>query len=127
MDEAGVLLGQPVTTLADMEAAGGELVARYHTAFLLKGGHLRGEPRAIDLLCMLDGARHRFAAPFVPDVATHGTGCTTSAAIASYIALGLPLPEAVERTKVYVTKAVRKFFRWESGQVRTDALNHGQA
>ena len=43
------------------------------------------------------------------------------------VILQLETPEAVERTKVYVTKAVRKFFRWESGQVRTDALNHGQA
>ena len=40
-------------------------------------------------------------------------------------ALGLPLPEAVERTKVYVTRAVRKHHRWTSaaGQ-HTDALNH---
>jgi hydroxymethylpyrimidine/phosphomethylpyrimidine kinase len=127
LDEAGVLLGRPVTTLAEMEAAGSELVQRFQTAFLLKGGHLRGEPRATDLLCMPDGARHRFAAPFVPDVATHGTGCTTSAAITSYVALGLALPEAVERAKVYVTRAVRKHFRWESGNVRTDALNHGVA
>lgn len=125
LDEAGVLLGRQVTTVAEMERAGDELVRRFGTAFLMKGGHLRDEPRAIDLLCTADGARHRFAAPFVQGVSTHGTGCTTSAAIASYVALGLALPEATERAKVYVTKTVRKHHRWEGGGVRTDALNHG--
>ena len=124
LDEARVLLGRPVTTLVEMEAAGDELVRRYGTAFLIKGGHLRNEPRATDLLCTADGARHRFTAPFVPDVATHGTGCTTSAAIASYVALGLALPEATERAKLYVTRTIRKHYRWEGGGVRTDALNH---
>jgi hydroxymethylpyrimidine/phosphomethylpyrimidine kinase len=124
LDEAGLLLGRPVQTLAEMEAAGDELAQGFGTAILLKGGHLRNEARATDLLFLTDGARHRFSAPFIPGVATHGTGCTTSAAIASYVARGLPLPEAVERAKLYVTKAVRKFLRWESAHGATDALHH---
>jgi len=124
LDEAGVLLGRPVKTLAEMERAGDELVERFGVAFLLKGGHLQCESRAVDMLFGEDGARHRFAAPFVKGVATHGTGCTTSAAIASYMARGLPLPEAVERAKLYVTRTVRKFLRWESATGATDALHH---
>ncbi len=124
LDEVRVLLGREVTSTAEMETAGDELVRAYGTAFLVKGGHLR-EARATDLLCTADGARHRFAAPFVTGVSTHGTGCTTAAAIASYVALRLPLPEAVERAKVYVTRTVRKHHRWTTpnGQ-HTDALNH---
>jgi hydroxymethylpyrimidine/phosphomethylpyrimidine kinase len=124
LDEVGVLLGRPVTTLTEMENAGDELVRTYGTAFLVKGGHLQ-EAKATDLLCTAEGARHRFTAPFVRDVSTHGTGCTTAAAIASYAALGLPLPECVERAKVYVTRTVRKHYRWTTpAGVHTDALNH---
>jgi len=124
LDEAGALLGRAVRTLAEMERAGEELVGRFGVSFLLKGGHLQNEPKATDLLFVVDGSRHRFTAPFVSGVSTHGTGCTTSAAIASFVARGLPLPEAVERTKAYVTKAVRKFLRWESATGKTDALHH---
>ncbi len=124
LDEVGALLGRSVKTLPEMERAGDELVRRFGVPFLLKGGHLQGESRATDLLFTADGSCHRFAAPFVQGVSTHGTGCTTSAAIASYVARGLALPEAVERAKLYVTRAVRKYLRWESATVRTDALHH---
>lgn len=123
LDEAAVLLGYPVRTLEEMDRAGAALVAAFGCAVLLKGGHLQGD-KAVDLLCLPDGARHRFAAPFIPHVSTHGTGCTVSAALASYVALGLALPEAVERTKVYITRAIRKHFRWRAVGVSTDALNH---
>lgn len=124
LDEVRVLLGRPVTTVAEMEQAGAALVRQYGTSFLLKGGHLR-EAKATDLLCLADGAMHKFTAPFVADVSTHGTGCTTAAAIASYAAQGLALPEAVERAKLYVTRTVRKHYRWtDAGGRVTDALNH---
>jgi len=124
VDETAVLMGRKIANLAELQMAGEELVRSYGTGFLLKGGHLPDESRATDLLFLPDGARHRFVAPFVQGVSTHGTGCTTSAAIASYLARGLPMAEAVERAKLYVTRAVRKFHRWESGRVTTDALNH---
>jgi len=117
LDEVRVLLGRPAADLPAMEAAGAELARAHGCAFLVKGGHLRHEAKAVDLLCLADGACHRFSAPFVPGVSTHGTGCTTSAAVASYLALGLPLAEAVERSKLYVTKTVRKYFRLESLQL----------
>ena len=84
LDETAALLGRPVTTPAAMREAGHALSQRYGAAFLLKGGHLAGE--ALDLLITPDGAEAEFCAPRVPGVATHGTGCTLSAAIT---ALGL--------------------------------------
>jgi hydroxymethylpyrimidine/phosphomethylpyrimidine kinase len=125
LDETAVLLGRPIRNLAELQAAGEELVQRYGASFLLKGGHLIHEARATDLLFLVDGARHTFAAPFTNGVSTHGTGCTMSAAIASYLARGLPIAESVERAKLYVSKAIRKFHRWSAGRVVTDALNHG--
>ena len=124
LDEVRVLTGRPVTSTDEMELAGEALVRRFGTGFLIKGGHLR-ESRAVDLLCTSDGARHRFAAPFITGVSTHGTGCTTAAAIVSYVALGLALPEAVERAKMYVFRTVKKHHRWVGAEgQQTDALNH---
>ncbi len=123
MDEAGALLGRRITTIAEMETAGDELVRMYGCAVLMKGGHLQGD-RATDLLFTRDGARHSFSAPFIPGVSTHGTGCTTAAAITAHVARGVPLPDAVERAKLFVTKAVRKSLRWQGPHGVTDALNH---
>ncbi len=124
LDEAGALLGAHISSLAEMEAAGDELMRTFGVSFLLKGGHLRSEAKATDLLFTTDGARRQFTAPFVHGIATHGTGCATSAAIASYLAKGLPLPEAVERSKLFVTRSLRKHLRWQSGAASTDALHH---
>ena len=123
LDEAAALLGYPIPTPEVMTRAGEELITTFGRAVLLKGGHLAGE-KAVDLLCLPDGSRHRFAAPRIPGVDTHGTGCTLSAALASYLALGMPLVEAVERSKVYLTRSIRKHFRWSSATAATDALNH---
>ena len=125
LDETRTLLGRPVTTLDEMRHAGTELAARHGTAFLLKGGHLRGEV-ATDLL-FADGEIVEFSAPFVPGVSTHGTGCTYSAAIAAGLGKGLPLCEAVAEAKQFVTTAVTNFLRWEKDGRTTDALNHFSA
>ena len=122
LDETSTLLGRPVTSLAEMHTAGAELTARHGTAFLLKGGHLRGAV-ATDLL-FAGGKVAEFSAPFVPGVSTHGTGCTYSAAIAAGLGKGLALHAAVAEAKRYVTAAVTNFLRWEKNGGTTDALNH---
>lgn len=123
MDEATTLLGRKVTLAEDLPAAAAELAAYYGAAVLLKGGHLRGDT-AVDALAFPpghpDATPQLFTAPFVPDVSTHGTGCTYSAAITSHLAHGRPLPEAIAAAKDYVTHAIRHLCRW--GDV--DALNH---
>ena len=119
LDEAEVLLGEPIRDLAAMRSAGPRLVERFGTAFLLKGGHLRGET-ATDLLFERTGDVHEYSAPFTPGVSTHGTGCSYASAVATGLAQGLPLPEAVGQAKIFLTRAIGSFLRWGS----TDALNH---
>jgi hydroxymethylpyrimidine/phosphomethylpyrimidine kinase len=123
LDEVHSLLGRSVTTVDGMREAGRELCARFGTAFLLKGGHLRESDTATDLLIFGNEVRE-FAAPFVPDVATHGTGCTYSAAITAGLAKGLLLENAVGEAKQFVTRAIAKHFAWLSGDAMTNALNH---
>jgi hydroxymethylpyrimidine/phosphomethylpyrimidine kinase len=84
----------------------------------LKGGHLRGDD-AIDLLFM-GGNVIEFSAPFSRGIATHGTGCTYSAAITAGLANRLPLEEAVGRAKKFVTAAIAQHHAWGGVQ----ALNH---
>ncbi|HEY0542223.1 MAG TPA: bifunctional hydroxymethylpyrimidine kinase/phosphomethylpyrimidine kinase [Actinoallomurus sp.] len=79
---------------------------------LIKGGHLPGEP--VDLL--FDGTReYRFAAARYDNRHTHGTGCTLASAIASYLALGLDVVDAVGRAKEYVTGAIEHGFPLGAG------------
>jgi hydroxymethylpyrimidine/phosphomethylpyrimidine kinase len=74
---------------------------------LIKGGHLPGEP--VDLL--YDGTNeYRFAAPRHDNRHTHGTGCTLASAIASHLALGSDVVDAVGRAKEYVTGAIEHGF-----------------
>lgn len=123
LDEVRVLLGRDVTDLPGMHEAGTELAARYGCAWLIKGGHLRGEI-AVDVLVHPDGQREEFHAPFVPGVSTHGTGCTTSAAVAAGLARGLSLRDAVAEAKKYVHRAISSFLRWDRNGSPTDALHH---
>ena len=118
LDEASQLLGSEIKDRQSMERAGRELRRKFKTAILLKGGHLPGKD-AFDLL-FADGRVIEFAAPFVRDVATHGTGCTYSAAITAGLAKGLPLTDAIGDAKKFVTKAIRNHYRW--GDVH--ALKH---
>ena len=122
LDEVSALLGRPVTDLAGMRRAGEELVAEFGVPFLIKGGHLR-TALATDLLVETSGVTE-FSAPFVPGVSTHGTGCTYAAAIAAGLGKGLPLRAAVGEAKVFLTRAVSQFLRWERPGGSTDALHH---
>lgn len=122
LDEAAVLLGREVRSVRGLEPAAAELRDRYGCAVLLKGGHLRGKT-AVDVLADGEGIL-RLEAAYVSGVATHGTGCTYSAAIAAGLAHGNSLRAAVAGAKEYVSRAIGQPFRWACGGQRIDALNH---
>jgi hydroxymethylpyrimidine/phosphomethylpyrimidine kinase len=123
LDEAGKLIGEPISDLEAMRKAGKKLERKYRVPILLKGGHLAGG-NAIDLLFANDNIAE-FSAPFVRGVATHGTGCTYSAAITAGLASGLSLENAVASAKKFVTASIAQHFQWTSSSgSRLDALNH---
>ncbi len=101
--EAGRLCGFAVEDEAGMVRAAAAIGAGIPGGVLVKGGHLAG--RADDLL-WLDGAAHWRRGARVDNPNSHGTGCTLSSAIACFLALGEPLPRAVERAKAYLTAAL---------------------
>jgi len=112
LDEAEQLLGTGIKDRQSMHRAGKELEKKFGTAILLKGGHLVDD-YAVDLL-FVDGKVIEFSAPFVRGVATHGTGCTYSAAITAGLAKGLSLEEAITQAKKFVTNSIARHFRWRS-------------
>lgn len=97
------------------------LAEKYACAILAKGGHFEGE--CVDTLVYPSGEIQSWRHPKLMDVATHGTGCALSAAIASQLALGLPLGEAVEKSLEYIAKAILTHHRWVFPH-QHDALNH---
>ncbi len=119
--EAEVLTGLRVLTLEDAHRAGEKLLALGAAAALVTGGHLEGA-QVVDVLVERAGAT-RFAAPRIPTTTTHGTGCTLSAAIATYLAHGLPLGEAVGRAKRFVADALRHGFAPGRGAGAVDPLH----
>lgn len=105
LDEAAFLLGRPLNDLDDLRRAALDLHLRFGCAVLAKGGHLAKSKTASDVF--FDGRTELvLSAPFVRGVSTHGTGCTYSAAITGYLALGLDLVAAVELAKQHVTQAI---------------------
>jgi hydroxymethylpyrimidine kinase/phosphomethylpyrimidine kinase len=105
-----------------MQRAATMLAEQFGCAVLLKGGHLQGD-EAIDFLVQ-GGRSKEFSALFVRGVATHGTGCTYSAAITASLASGLSLDQAIRRAKKFVTKSIARHFRWKRPVGNIDALNH---
>ncbi len=106
LPEAAALLG---TAMAETEEAaaeqGSEIAALGAANVLVKGGHASGQD-SVDVLVSKGGQRQRFVAPRIETLNTHGTGCTLSSAIASGLAHGIELTEAVTLAKRYISAAI---------------------
>ena len=119
LDEAALLLGEPVRDVPAMERAARWLVERGGAAAaLVKGGHLIG-PESVDVL--FDGELHHFRHPRIDTTSTHGTGCTLSAAVAAHLSLGGSLRDAVATSLDYVHRAIATAPRLGGGH---GPLNH---
>ena len=106
LNEAKVLLGEELESELELEELAERLYQLGSDYVLVKGGHQKEEV-ARDLL--YDGQEFiEFTAARVDTTDTHGTGCTLSAAIASNLAVGYSVVEAVERSKEFITTAIRE-------------------
>ncbi len=101
--EAAALTGLSITTPDEMLAAARQLHERYGCAVLLKGGHQTNT--ANDLL-YTSGSCTWFEGKRIGNPNTHGTGCTLSSAIASNLACGMALPDAIRNAKEYISGAL---------------------
>ena len=110
--------------VAELAALGGhDGMAARGVAYLAKGGDSEGE-RIEDVLMLPDAEPHVMSASRIHTRHTHGTGCTLSSAIATYLGKGLPLPEAVDRARLFVRSALRAAPGFGAGN---GPLGHGEA
>lgn len=110
--EAEVLAEMKIATIRDMENAAKVIHGYGAKNVVVKGGHLAGD--AVDVL--YDGAKfHPFSAARLDKGETHGTGCTYSAAIATLLAKGQSIAEAVKGAKAYITAAIRHAYSIGAG------------
>ncbi|PSW19954.1 bifunctional hydroxymethylpyrimidine kinase/phosphomethylpyrimidine kinase [Photobacterium sanctipauli] len=106
LPEAAALLG---TALPESEQAMSDMINGLRQigakSTLLKGGHLEKDENSTDLLILADDVI-RMSTPRINTRNTHGTGCTLSAATASFLAQEYPLVDAVKHAKSYITNAI---------------------
>lgn len=104
--EAESILSLNINDERSMQAAAILLATRYKVSVLLKGGHLKTALSTDFLYDYPQQQIHRFATQRINTKNTHGTGCTLSAAIASYLAQGENLINAIVKAKNYLTQCI---------------------
>lgn len=104
--EAEVLTGMPIPDIETMKTASRDLLHYGCHAVLVKGGHLENGGMCDVLQIENEAEPHLFTADKVESHNTHGTGCTLSSAIATYLALGHDMTEAVRLAKAYVYQGI---------------------
>ena len=113
LPEAEAICGFSIKKEGDMEKAATAILSMGAKAVLVKGGHLEGR-KADDFLSdgkegiWLSGER-------IKTEHTHGTGCTLSSAIASNLAKGYSLTEAVQQAKDYISGALAAMLELGNG------------
>ncbi|APM40162.1 bifunctional hydroxymethylpyrimidine kinase/phosphomethylpyrimidine kinase [Clostridium kluyveri] len=105
--EAEVLTGLKIESRKDMERAAFRIKELGAKSVLVKGGHRCNDADDI-LFC--DNTILKLNGNRINTKNTHGTGCTLSSAIASYLAKGYSIDKSVLLSKEYITKAIENSF-----------------
>ncbi len=102
--EAELISGISIKSQKDVDEACKVIKDKGAEYVIIKGGHFNGE-ESVDTL--YDGKNHyEIASTRIVTKNTHGTGCTYSSAIASYLALGYSMLDSVKYAKQYITSAI---------------------
>ena len=107
--ECEFLLGGKGNVISDMGSAAKALADKFGCNVLLKGGHDEKSKRAVDFVCY-KGELFTLSTPKVklPPFASHGTGCTLSAAMTAMTALGFSWSDMVQDAKAFVFGSLRE-------------------
>lgn len=103
--EATVLSGIEIHDVKDMRKAAKELALENDILVLIKGGHLEGDSMC-DLYHDSEEYFRIYSERKIETKNLHGTGCTLSSAIATYLAKGVYMEDAISNAKAYVTKTI---------------------
>lgn len=118
VQEAAALTGLAISDPDEMKQAAERLHEMGAKGVVITAGEWE---KAIDILSLKSGDFQSFKSDHLDSSFTHGTGCAFSTAIASNLAQGRPLPEAVLLAKAYVTAAIANGYPIGKG---TNPVNH---
>jgi len=113
--EAEILAGEKISSREDFPRIARKLSLGGKVSVLMKAGHLEDD-EVVDLL--YDAENDSFLelhSPRLSTMNTHGTGCTLSSAIASYLAQGNDIREACSKAKEYISKALQSGMNYNIG------------
>ena len=110
--EAKVLLD---TSIDDMYILSDMLYDKYNTNILLKGGHAKCSENSNDIF-NYNGEKIILESPRIDTKNTHGTGCSLSSAVASYISQGDSYIDSVKKAKIYVYNCLLAAKDWKIGK-----------
>lgn len=114
--EAEILSGKKITCQADLPLVVKDLSCNGTVSVLLKAGHLT-EEQLVDIFYNAETDEIvELPSKRIHTRNTHGTGCTFSSAVASFLAKQLPLNDAVRHAKEYINEAIVKGARYEIGK-----------
>lgn len=105
LEEAAILAKMDIETIKDMKNAAIRILKSGCNAVLIKGGHLKG-PDLFDVYLDKNGNERIFSSKAIDTVNNHGTGCSLSSAIASFIALGNDVELCISKAKTYVHQSI---------------------
>ncbi|MBB6501769.1 bifunctional hydroxymethylpyrimidine kinase/phosphomethylpyrimidine kinase [Pedobacter cryoconitis] len=125
LDEAAILSGMEISTVSEMKIAARKILDLNCQAVLVKGGHLKGDQLS-DIYLDKNGLEFSYENTAINSLNTHGTGCTLSSAIASFLAIGFELPAAIQKAELYVHQAIKQGVDVVTGKGK-GPLNHFHA
>lgn len=110
ISEAESLTDMKISNKQNMEEAGRRILELGCQSVLIKGGHLNLDDKAVDCLILKNEKAEieieYFESDRVDTKNTHGTGCSLSSAIATFLGQGCTIKEAVSKAKKYITLAI---------------------
>ena len=112
--EANLLSNIKIRNNEDIEDAAKNIIELGAKAVLIKGGGLK-DMKGKDFYLDSSGRRNWFSNKFINTQNTHGSGCTLSAAICGYRALGLELMDSIAKAKIFIKKALENSYKIGSG------------
>ena len=112
--EANLLSGLEIRSKEDIENSAKIIIGLGAKAVLIKGGGLK-DMKGKDFFLDLNGRKEWLFNNFINTKNTHGSGCTLSAAICGYKALGFELLDSIQKAKLFVEKSLENSYKIGSG------------
>ena len=112
--EANLLSNLDIKNQVDIEQSAKSIIKLGAKAVLINGGGLK-DMKGRDFYLDVNGGKKWFINKFINTQNTHGSGCTLSAAICGYQALGFDLIESIQKSKIFIERSLKNSYQIGSG------------